>query len=73
VSVRLGDVGKGGHFRTRLTGRDGVVIGTDGIGIEVRWIEPDHDGTRRTQGVVDCPERWYRLHPQVEVDGEEGG
>ena len=50
--VRLGDVSKGGRFRTRLTGRDGVVIGTDGIGIEVRWIEPDSQGVMGVQGVA---------------------
>jgi len=71
VSVRLGAVQKGGRFRTRLTGRDGIVIGTDGIGIEVRWIEPNSQGVMGVQGVAGFLPREYRLHPQVEVDGEE--
>ena len=47
------------------------MIGTDGIGIEVRWIEPNSQGVMGVQGVAGFLPREYRLHPQVEVDGEE--
>lgn len=57
--MRLWEVGEGYPFRTKLTGRTGIVCGVDmEKGVTVEWVGTGGDTAR--------------LHPEVEVDPVEG-